>query len=159
MKAMQQRPVPLPADVEGFTKRLGEKKTVVRDNIMLLMTALYRDDAEFQQLLEAVEDDEAIHGSFQFDRCFAAAKIKQRASEESNIYVAKLTEAVIARHIESCMVTLGHGRKQRRQGEKVPVAADDDDASETVVEAAAETGDESYRPNNANNGHQDHAPT
>jgi len=124
MTAIQQRPAPLPLDVEGLTKHLQQKKTVIKDNVMAILLTLYRDDPSFQALLEATEDDDAIHGSFQMDRCFAAIMIKEKATQDKNSFVMKLSEAAIAVYIERCMASMGHSRRQRRKGEMVPAEAD-----------------------------------
>ena len=116
---IQQRPAPLPADVTGLTKKLQEKKSVKKDNVMALLTELYADDPAFQTLLEATEDDDAIHGSYLFDRFVASQKIKERARAKNNPYITPLSEAAISKLLESCMNTLGYGRKQRRHGEMV----------------------------------------
>ena len=111
------RPVPLPLDVEGLTKRLQEKKTVVRDNVMALLTALYRDDPTFQPLLDAARNEDALNGSVNADRFVVSQKILERAKAEMNPFVKNLNLEQVMRLVESCMVLLGFGRKQRRKGE------------------------------------------
>jgi len=131
MTAIRLRPAPLPIDVQELTKRLQQKKTIVQDNVMSLMTTLYGDDSSFQKLLEATEDDDAIHGSFQMDRCFAAIMIKEKATQDKNSFVMKLSEAAIAVYIERCMASMGHSRRQRRKGEMVPAEADKTDTADS----------------------------
>lgn len=70
-------------------------------------------DEDYIALLQAVTDEEAVHGSLAIDNAFASQRIKERALETNNMVKDKKL-ATISKALNIVMKRYGLSRKERR---------------------------------------------
>jgi hypothetical protein len=117
------KPPALPQTVEELEAlyKLAKEPTL-NDYVHSIHKALWK-DPEYQKLLDAVHNEDAVEGSCDADDIFAAQRIRAHAVEHGISEVATRKAHTIATALRVVMRRYGLSRKERRNmigGEVVP---------------------------------------
>lgn len=116
-------PPPLPATVDEFrAKRKSPPRQNLNDIVEEYHLALFEDE-EYNKLLYAVYDEQAVEGSLSADNIMAARVLRQRAEELGNEFLKKEKLATISKCLGVVLRRYNESRKERRytvHGEVVP---------------------------------------
>lgn len=108
----QLKKVPLPATVEDMLARKPITQQNLNDHIDTIHVRLWSTDQRYQQLLDAVYDEEALEGSLAADNVMAAMAIRNYAlKDNTDMYVGKKKLATI---VKSMNVVLRRYRMDRK---------------------------------------------
>jgi hypothetical protein len=108
------KPPALPATTADM---LGQRKTELRrtlnDHVETLHLRLY-ENADYQRLLDAVYDEDAVEGSLAADNILAAQMIRDTAAAgNADLYVAEKKLATISKALSVVLRRYGMSRKER----------------------------------------------
>lgn len=116
-------PPPLP-DTIGNWERITKNKRTLNDFIEDVHRALIIDKNEqYERLLWAVYDEQAVEGGLSDDNTFAASMIRDKAKKMGVAEVATAKAATIRKALNIVLRRYGQSRKQRRNmvgGQYVP---------------------------------------
>ena len=117
------KPPALPLTVTDLIagRKININKTL-NDHVDEIHTALWG-DPEYQKLLDAVYDDDAVEGSLAIDNSLAATRIRDWAKEHDHPYVSGKKLATIVKSLNIVLRRYGIGRTERRNmidGQIVP---------------------------------------
>jgi 3'-phosphoadenosine 5'-phosphosulfate sulfotransferase (PAPS reductase)/FAD synthetase len=113
---------PAPAKIDEWTRHIKQERTL-NDYVEDVHRALWDESIEYQRLLDATDDDEAVEGSLGADNTIAAQMVRAKALATKNHEVSKRKLATISRAINVVMRRYRQDRKRRRNtigGEYLP---------------------------------------
>jgi len=110
----QLKKVPLPATVADMLARKSPTLQNLNDHVDAIHVKLFSSDQKYQQLLDAVYDEEAQEGSLAADNIMAAIMIRTYAKkDDADLYVGSKKLATIVKSLNVCLRRYHMTRKER----------------------------------------------
>jgi len=108
------RPAALPASTgEMIAQRKIAQRRTLNDHVETIHLQLY-ENAEYQRLLDAVYDEDAVEGSLSADNLLAAQMIRECAKQNGrDPYVAEKKLATLSKALGVVLRRYGMSRKER----------------------------------------------
>lgn len=107
------QPVPLPATREEMLSRKTLKAMTLNDYVDQIHVTLFGENEEYTDLLDAVYDEDAVHGSLSIDNAFAAKIIRDYAHAQGVPYIAGKKLATIVKSLGVVLRRYHMSRKER----------------------------------------------
>jgi hypothetical protein len=125
---VQSRPVPLPTKIDDWERKINSGLTL-NDYVEEVHRALWENDPDYRNYLEAVWDSDAVEGSLAIDNTMAAMKIRDKAVTINGNPVGKKKLDTIVKSLGVVLRRYENSRRERRdtvQGVRVPSPSNGD---------------------------------